>query len=66
VPHPLGLSGDPADATVYWVLNAPWIDGGSGGNSVKKVRKSDNHVLATYACRTAAGRRSRSARRSSG
>lgn len=48
--HPLGLSGDPADATVYWILDAPWIyTGSSTGNSVKKVRKSDNHVLATYA-----------------
>lgn len=49
IAHPLGLSGDPSDATIYWVLNAPWIDGGSGGNSVKKVRRSDNHVLASYA-----------------
>ncbi len=49
ISYPLGLSGDPADATVYWVLNAPWIYTGSDtGNSVKKVRKSDNHVLATY------------------
>jgi len=48
IPHPLGLSGDPSDASIYWVLNAPWIDGGSGGNSVKKVRKSDNVVLASY------------------
>ena len=48
VAHPLGISGDPSDATVYYVLNAPWIDGGSGGNTVKKIRKSDNHVLATY------------------
>lgn len=49
ISHPLGLSGDPADATVYWVLDAPWIyTGSTSGNSVKKVRKSDNHVLATY------------------
>lgn len=44
-PHPLGLSGDPADEDYYWILNAPWIDGGSGGNRVKRVRKSDNHVV---------------------
>lgn len=50
ISHPLGLSGDPADASIYWVLNAPWIYTGSPtGNSVKKVRKSDSHVLATYA-----------------
>jgi hypothetical protein len=49
IPYPLGLSGDPADSTVYWVLNAPWIyTGSTSGNSVKKVRKSDNVVLATY------------------
>ena len=50
IPHPLGISGDPADSTIYWVLNAPWIDTGtSTGNSVKKIRKSDNHLLASYA-----------------
>ncbi len=49
IPHPLGLSGDPADSSVYWVLDAPWIyTGSTSGNSVKKVRKSDNHVLASY------------------
>jgi len=48
VAHPLGLSGDPADTSVFWILNAPWIDGGSGGNRVKKVRKSDYHVLASF------------------
>jgi hypothetical protein len=50
VAHPLGLSGDPSDATIYWVLNCPWIDGGaSTGNTLKKIRRSDNHVLASYA-----------------
>ena len=44
-----GLSGDPADATVYWVLNIPWRAGGSGGNQVLKVRKADDVVLDTYA-----------------
>lgn len=49
IAHPLGLSGDPANANIYWVLDAPWIYTGSdSGNSVKKVRKSDNHVLASY------------------
>ncbi len=50
IPYPLGLSGDPADGTVYWVLNAPWrTTGVTSGNSIKKVRKSDNVVLASYA-----------------
>lgn len=50
ISSPLGISGDPSDATIYWVLNAPWIyTGSTAGNSVKKVRKSDNVVLATYA-----------------
>jgi hypothetical protein len=48
-PHPLGISGDPSDSTIYWLLNAPWIDGGSGGNQIVKVRKSDNVALARYA-----------------
>lgn len=48
VTHPLGISGDPSSSTIYWLLQAPWIDGGSGGNQIVKVRKSDNHVLARY------------------
>lgn len=49
ISSPLGISGDPANSAIYWVLNAPWIyGGGTSGNSVKKVRKSDNKVLATY------------------
>jgi hypothetical protein len=48
IPYPLGLSGDPSDSTHYYVLNAPWkYTGSTSGNSVKKVRKSDNVVVAT-------------------
>lgn len=48
-PYPLGLSGDPSDPSIYWVLNAPWRFGGPlSGNSVKKYRKSDNALLHTY------------------
>lgn len=48
-PYPLGLSGDPSDPSVYWVLNAPWIyTGSTSGNSVKKYRKSDHALLKTY------------------
>ena len=50
VPHPLGLSGDPGDATVYWVLEAPWrTTGSTSGNKVMKFRKADNVRLASYA-----------------
>jgi hypothetical protein len=49
IPHPLGLSGDPGDSTLYWVLNAPWqATGSTGGNFIAKCRKSDNAVIATY------------------
>lgn len=48
--YPLGISGDPSDSTHYYVLNAPWYyGGGTSGNSVKKVRKSDNVVVGTFA-----------------
>jgi hypothetical protein len=48
--HPLGLSGDPASSTVYWVLEAPWrTTGVSTNNKILKLRKSDNHVLARWA-----------------
>jgi hypothetical protein len=52
IPNPLGVSGDPSDSTVYWVLNAPWMWGSGTASSVKKVRKSDNVVLATYTLTT--------------
>jgi hypothetical protein len=49
VPYPLGLSGDPSDSSVYWVLNAPWaFTGSTSGNQVKKLRKSDHVVLAAH------------------
>lgn len=49
ISHPLGLSGDPSDSTIYWVLHCPWYGGGaSTGNKVFKMRKSDHHKLAAY------------------
>jgi hypothetical protein len=55
IPTPLGLSGDPGDSTVYWVLNAPWqATGSTGGNYIAKVLKSTNAVVASYTL--AAGR----------
>jgi hypothetical protein len=48
VPHPLGISGDPADSTHYYVLNCPWkYTGSTTGNYVAKMRKSDNARVAT-------------------
>ncbi len=50
IPHPLGITGDPSDETHYYVLNAPWYyGGGTSGNTIKKVRKADNVVVATFA-----------------
>jgi len=56
VPYPLGLSGDPGDATIYWVLSAPWaFTGGFGsgatlsGNRLYKFLKADNSLVASYA-----------------
>jgi hypothetical protein len=47
--YPLGLSGDPADDTVYWLLRAPWAFGGAlSGNQLLKVRRADNVVLSTF------------------
>jgi hypothetical protein len=52
ITYPLGISGDPSDATIYWVLNAPWL-WTPGTSQIVKVRKSDNHVLARYNLTTA-------------
>jgi hypothetical protein len=60
VPYPLGLSGDPADATIYWVLSAPWAftggvaHGTRSGNVLHKFQVSDNAHLASYALPTGA------------
>jgi hypothetical protein len=49
ISHPLGLSGDPADSSIYWVLHCPWYGGGAAtGNRVYKMRKSDHVKLAQY------------------
>lgn len=47
-PHPRGLSGDPSDDTIYWLLDSPGYLGLSGTNRVLKVRRSDNVVLDTF------------------
>jgi hypothetical protein len=50
ITHPLGISGDPSDATIYWILEAPWkYTGSTTGNKIHKVRRSDQAILATYA-----------------
>ena len=50
ITHPLGVSGDPSDATIYWILEAPWkYTGSTTGNKIHKVRRSDQAILATYA-----------------
>lgn len=48
-PYGLGLSGDPADSTAFWVLDAPWAYGGATtGNRAVKIRWSDLATLADY------------------
>lgn len=50
ITHPLGVSGDPSDGTIYWILEAPWkYTGSTSGNKIHKVRRSDQAILATYA-----------------
>ncbi len=43
-----GLSGDPSDATIYWILETPWITGSSAHSVIHKVRKSDHAILASF------------------
>jgi hypothetical protein len=49
VTYPLGLSGDPADADVFWVLEARWRVGGGNTASVHKYDASDGTHTAEYA-----------------
>jgi len=49
ITHPLGVSGDPSDGAIYWILEAPWkYTGSTTGNKIHKVRRSDQAILATY------------------
>lgn len=44
-----GLSGDPADSTILWTMDTPWrIGDGATHAYIKKVRKSDFAVLASF------------------
>jgi hypothetical protein len=43
-----GLSFDPDDDAIAWVLEAPWLSGSTANTKIRVVRRSDWHVLATY------------------
>jgi hypothetical protein len=48
VNHPLGLSGDPADSDVFWVLEAGWRTGSGNSASIHKYDASSGAHLAEY------------------
>lgn len=49
VTYPIGLSRDPADTDVFWVLEAPyWTTGGTSGNKIHKYDLSDGSHTASY------------------
>src|SRR5437899_303086 len=43
-----GLSGDPADSTIYWALEAPWLSGSSAHSFIHKITKATNVIAASY------------------
>ncbi len=43
-----GISGDPADASIMWVLDCPWRVSSSAACKILKLNKSTYAVLATY------------------
>jgi hypothetical protein len=43
-----GLTLDPSDATIFWVLEAPWRSGSSANTKIHKVRRSDYAILDTH------------------
>lgn len=49
VTYPMGLSGDPADATRFWVLEAAWRTGNGNAASVHKYNATTGAHLAEYA-----------------
>lgn len=47
--HFNGLSGDPDDDSVYWLLDCPWKGGGTlAGNQILKMLSADDSIVATY------------------
>jgi hypothetical protein len=46
--YPGGLSGDPSDSTIFWVLDIDWVHGGTTHAQVHKYRMSDKAHLASY------------------
>jgi hypothetical protein len=43
-----GLSFDPDDDSICWVLEAPWLSGSTANTKIRKIRRSDWHVLDTW------------------
>lgn len=47
--HFLGdVTGDPSDASKYWILELPWKNGLGTASTVYQLAKSDNSVLASF------------------
>ena len=46
--YPAGLSGDPSDGSIYWVLDAPWRVSSGVASRILKVRFSDNVIVGTF------------------
>lgn len=44
-----GLSADPSDDTIYWLLETPYVTGGSlSDNVLHKMLRADNTIIASY------------------
>jgi hypothetical protein len=52
VTYPGGLSGDPSDASVYWVLDSPWAAGSGANSRILKMNASTNAVISTFTLNT--------------
>lgn len=49
VNYPAGLSSDPADLSVIWVLDAPWTQGaGTSGNRVRKLDRATKAQISSW------------------
>ena len=53
VTYAAGLSGDPADPDVFWLLDAPWTQGAGGSAHVKQIDRTTFAVLLDYNVGTA-------------
>jgi hypothetical protein len=43
----VGITGDPADSSIYWILEGPWYDSSTAPSRIHKVDKATNTIISS-------------------